>query len=137
MRAGAARDISILMALEGWGLDIVPPHQVLRPRVFQEKLKRCEGAWLDEGEKMLIRVANFPEEADEEDLESLFSTYGTVTGVKMFLNWRTGKWADYALVEMPNFHADRAIERLNGHVWRGRKLKVSERRPRRNDDDDD
>jgi RNA recognition motif-containing protein len=85
---------------------------------------------------MVIFVANFNKQTDEEDLRVLFSNYGTVIDVSMFRDRQTDEPLGYGFVEMPDDRdAERAITRLDGRWWNGRKLKVSERRPRDRDDD--
>lgn len=85
---------------------------------------------------MTIFVANFDENTDEDDLQGLFSHYGTVTGVDIFRDRETDEPLGYAFVEMPDDQeAERAIKRLNGRFWNDRRLKISERRPRDRDDD--
>ena len=86
---------------------------------------------------MVIFVANFDKQTDEDDLQTLFSNYGTVIDVSMFRDRDTDEPLGYAFVEMPDEHdAERAITHLDGRWWNGRKLKVSQRRPRPRDDDD-
>lgn len=85
---------------------------------------------------MVIFVANFDKQTDEEDLRVLFSNYGTVIDVNMFRDRQTDEPLGYAFVEMPDDRdAERAIRHLNGRFWNGRRLKVGERRPRDRDDD--
>jgi len=87
---------------------------------------------------MVIFVANFRKQTDENDLQTLFSKYGTVIDVNMFRDRETDEPLGYALVEIPdNREAERAIEHLNGRWWNGRTLKVCQRRPRRRGGDDD
>jgi cold-inducible RNA-binding protein len=87
---------------------------------------------------MVLFVANFDKQTDEDDLQTLFSNYGTVIDVSMFRDRETDEPLGYAFVEIPDARkAERAIEHINGRWWNGRKLKVSQRRPRRSDDDDD
>ncbi|MGA8215795.1 MAG: RNA-binding protein [Candidatus Sulfotelmatobacter sp.] len=86
---------------------------------------------------MVLFVANFDKQTDEDDLQALFSNYGTVFDVSMFRDRDTDEPLGYAFVEIPDVRsAERAIEHLNGRWWKGRKLKVSQRRPRPRDDDD-
>ena len=85
---------------------------------------------------MVLFVANFDKQTDEDDLQALFSNYGTVVDVSMFRDRETDEPLGYAFVEMPDDRkAERAIEYLDGRWWNGRKLKVSKRRPRPRDDD--
>jgi RNA recognition motif-containing protein len=86
---------------------------------------------------MVIFVANFDKRTDEDDLQVLFSNYGTVIDVSMFRDRETDEPLGYAFVEIPDERsAERAIEHLNDRWWNGRKLKVSQRRPRPRHDDD-
>ena len=85
----------------------------------------------------MIFVAGFDKQTDEDDLQALFSNYGTVIDVSMFRHRESDEPLGYAFVEIPDARkAERAIEHLNGRWWNGRKLKVSQRRPRARDDDD-
>jgi cold-inducible RNA-binding protein len=86
---------------------------------------------------MVLFVANFDKQTDEDDLQTLFSNYGTVIDVSMFRDRETDEPLGYAFVEIPDARkAERAIEHINGRWWNGRKLKVSQRRPRPRDEDD-
>ena len=79
---------------------------------------------------MVIYVANFDKQTDEEDLQVLFSHYGTVTDVNMFRDRETEEPLGYAFVTMPDDDdAERAIRHRNLRFWNGRQLRVSERRP--------
>lgn len=85
---------------------------------------------------MKISVANFDTHTYEEDLRVLFSHDGTVTDVDMFRDRDTEEPLGYGFVEMPDdWDAERAIRHLSGRFWNGRRLKVSQRRPRDRDDD--
>jgi RNA recognition motif-containing protein len=87
--------------------------------------------------EMVLFVANFDEQTDEEDLRVLFSHYGEVMDVHIFRDRETEESLGYAFVEMvDHYDAKRAIKRLNLRFWNGRQLRVSERRPRRKHDDD-
>lgn len=84
----------------------------------------------------MIFVAGFDKQTEEDDLQVLFSNYGTVIDVNMFRDRETDEPLGYAFVEIPDEHdTERAIMRLNGRWWNRRKLKVSQRRPRPGDDD--
>jgi RNA recognition motif-containing protein len=74
-------------------------------------------------------VANFDEYTDEQDLEILFGNYGRVNDVMIWINSESGKPAGWGFVEMGHDDdAERAIERLDGRYWNGRRLKVSKAR---------
>jgi RNA recognition motif-containing protein len=77
---------------------------------------------------MVIFVAGFDKQTEEDDLQVLFSNYGTVIDVNMFRDRETDEPLGYAFLEIPDEHdAERAIMRLDGRWWNGRKLKVSQR----------
>jgi RNA recognition motif-containing protein len=81
---------------------------------------------------MTIFVANFDSDTEESDLRTLFENFGVVNDVHIACNWRTGEQLSYGFIEMPNDgEAERAIEKLDGKRWNGRRLKVSEKQERR------
>ena len=87
---------------------------------------------------MTLFVANFDKRTEKEDLEELFREYGEVTDVKIFRDRETDESLGYGFVEMADdWDAERAMKRLNGRWWNGRRLKVTERRPRDKDEDDE
>jgi RNA recognition motif-containing protein len=72
---------------------------------------------------MKIFVANFDEDINEDDLEALFGKYGPVTNVTVWFNERTNRSQGFGFVETSDdADAERAIERLNGRWWNGRRL---------------
>jgi RNA recognition motif-containing protein len=76
-----------------------------------------------------IFVANFDEEIREDDLEELFGKYGPVRDVTIWFNSRTGQSEGWGFVEISDdSDAERAIEKLDGRWWNGRRLKVSKAR---------
>ena len=78
---------------------------------------------------MKLFVANFDGQTDETDLEVLFSNYGTVENVTIWLNSRTGEAEGWGFVEIAEEDdAERAIEKLDGRWWNRRRLKVSKAR---------
>jgi RNA recognition motif-containing protein len=77
-------------------------------------------------------VANFPETVDSDDLENLFTPYGRVLSARVWWDLETGESRGFGFVEMQDENdADRAIDDLDGHWWRGRRLRVSPARPKR------
>jgi RNA recognition motif-containing protein len=80
---------------------------------------------------MNIYVGNLPFDAQESDLRTLFSDYGSIDSAAVITDRDTGRSRGFGFVE----HADssegrRAIEKLDGHDWNGRKLTVNEAKPR-------
>ncbi|ADK83094.1 RNA recognition motif domain-containing protein [Sediminispirochaeta smaragdinae] len=78
-----------------------------------------------------IYVGNLSYEAREEDLESLFSQYGSVSSVRIITDRDTNRSKGFGFVEMEDSSAaDAAISALNGTEWKNRDLKVNEARDR-------
>lgn len=76
-----------------------------------------------------IYVGNLPWNATEQDVETLFATYGQVASVKLISDRETGRARGFGFVEMEN-GAEEAISALDGADFGGRALKVNEARPR-------
>lgn len=75
---------------------------------------------------MKIFVANFDSHTTEDDLYGLFSRYGSVKNVGVWVDVVHGENRGFGFVEMPNHdHAKRAIRKLNGQWWHRRLLRVS------------
>ena len=75
---------------------------------------------------MKIFVANFDSHISEDELESLFSKYGTVEYARIWNDIVLGENRGFGFVQMPNDrHAERAIRKLHGRWWHRRQLKVS------------
>ena len=80
---------------------------------------------------MNIYVGNVPYAATEEDLETLFSEYGSVATVTIIYDRYDGRSKGFGFVEMENQEdGERAIKALNGQEMMGRPLKVNPARPR-------
>jgi RNA recognition motif-containing protein len=76
-----------------------------------------------------LLITNLPS-CSEFDLRELFREYGKVRWgyINTGKNFRVGKYERWGVVQMKHSHdADRAIECLNGFVWRGQKLNVKAR----------
>lgn len=72
-----------------------------------------------------LYVGNLNYNATHQDVEELFSNYGTVVDVKLF----EGK--GFGFVEMSTqAEAESAKEKLDGSDFKGRNLRVDEARPR-------
>ena len=80
---------------------------------------------------MNIYVGNLSWSMTDEDLNSLFSEYGTVTSAKILKEKNTGRSKGFGFVEMEDDEAAKtAIATLNESEIQGRKLIVNESQPR-------
>ncbi len=80
---------------------------------------------------MNIYVGNLPFDAQESDLRSLFAEYGDVDSASVITDRETGRSRGFGFVELADKdQGAKAIEKLNGHEWNGRRLTVNEARPR-------
>ena len=73
-----------------------------------------------------IYVGNLPIDAEAETLQSIFSRYGRVTGIKVVRDRQRSRHArSYGLIEMPRgAEATDAVAHLNGQYFRGMFLRV-------------
>ena len=75
-------------------------------------------------------VGNLSFQATEEDLRELFAQSGTVESVRIVTAQFTGRPRGFGFVEMSTKEeATKAIEMLNGRLFRDRNLVVDEARP--------
>ncbi len=82
---------------------------------------------------MSIYIGNLSYEVSQEDLNEVFSEYGTVKRVHLPTDRETGRKRGFGFVEMGSeAEEDKAIETLDGAEWMGRELKVNKARPREN-----
>ena len=82
---------------------------------------------------MSIYVGNLSYEINQEDLNEVFTEYGTVKRVHLPTDRETGRKRGFAFVEMESEASeDKAIEALDGAEWMERQLKVNKARPREN-----
>ena len=78
-----------------------------------------------------IYVGNLPFSTTNEDLEELFSQYGTVARAQVISDRDTGRSRGFGFVEMEDDDAAQsAIEATNDSDFDGRNLKVNVARPR-------
>ena len=78
-----------------------------------------------------IFVGNLSFGSTEQDIRSLFETYGTVDRVNIVTDRDTGQPRGFGFVEMSDDgEGDRAINGVNGHEVGGRALNVNEARPK-------
>lgn len=72
-----------------------------------------------------LYVANFPHDVDENELTKLFKPYGEVLACQIWIDLDTRESRGFGFVTMSNREdADRAIEHLDGAIFRRRRLKV-------------
>src|SRR5260370_299521 len=75
-------------------------------------------------------VGNLSFQATEEDLRELFQQSGTVESVRIVTDQFTGRPRGFGFVEMATKEeAAKAVEMLNGRLFRDRNLVVDEARP--------
>jgi RNA recognition motif-containing protein len=80
---------------------------------------------------MNIYVSNLGYNFRDEELNSLFAAYGSVSSAKVIMDKFTNKSKGFGFVEMPdNAAAEKAIKELNGTMADGRSISVSEARPK-------
>jgi RNA recognition motif-containing protein len=82
---------------------------------------------------MNIFVGNLSFASSEDEVRSLFESYGTVDRVSVVTDRDTGKPRGFGFVEMrTDEDGNNAIEALNGYQLDRRALTVSEARPKEN-----
>ncbi len=80
---------------------------------------------------MNIYVSNLGFSVNDQDLKNLFAAYGTVTSAKVIMDKMTSQSRGFGFVEMPDEEAaQKALKELNGSMADGRSIKVTEARPR-------
>jgi RNA recognition motif-containing protein len=80
---------------------------------------------------MNIYISNLSWGLQDEDLQSIFSSYGEISSAKVIVDRFTGKSRGFGFVEMANDgEANNAIEGLNQTEHDGKVINVSEARPR-------
>src|SRR5437764_399180 len=78
-----------------------------------------------------IFVGNLSFQTTEQDIRSLFESYGAVDRVNIVTDRDSGQPRGFAFVEMTNdAEGERAIEAINGKELGGRSLNVNEARPK-------
>ena len=80
---------------------------------------------------MNIYVGNLPYSASDDQLNTMFSEYGSVDSARVIMDRDSGRSKGFGFVEMSSdADAKAAIEALNGQDLDGRALTVNEARPR-------
>lgn len=82
---------------------------------------------------MTIYVANLPDSASEQDIQSLFMTYGTVESIKLITDAETGKLSGHGFIEMEDEAANNAIKGLDYTKFQGQTIQVNQARGRSTD----
>jgi len=78
-----------------------------------------------------IYVGNLSFDTTEDQIRSLFETYGAVDRVSIITDRDTGQPRGFAFVEMTDDEAaSKAVEALNGTKLGGRNLNINEARPK-------
>lgn len=82
---------------------------------------------------MSIYIGNLSYDVNQEDLNEVFTEYGTVKRVHIPTDRETGRVRGFAFVEMESeANEDKAIEALDGAEWMSRQLRVNKAKPRKN-----
>jgi RNA recognition motif-containing protein len=80
---------------------------------------------------MNIFVGNLSQQVTEQDIETLFKEYGSVSTVKIIRDLFTGESKGFGFVEMNDkAAATKAMEELNTKEVKGKKITVNEARPK-------
>ncbi len=80
---------------------------------------------------MNIYVGNLSYKMKDEDLEKLFSPFGSVSESKVISDRDTGRSKGFGFVEMENqAEGDEAIKELDGKEIDGRNIKVNVAKPK-------
>ena len=80
---------------------------------------------------MNIFVGNLSKDVTDENLQDLFSEFGTVKSVKVIKDLFSGESKGFGFVEMPGLsEAQKAIDVLNTKELKGKKIVVNEARPK-------
>jgi RNA recognition motif-containing protein len=81
---------------------------------------------------MNIYVGNLNYKVNEEAIKEAFEAYAPVSSVKIVMDKETGRSKGFGFVEMDDdASAERAIEELNQSELMGRKMVVSQARPKK------
>jgi RNA-binding proteins (RRM domain) len=81
---------------------------------------------------MNLYVSNLGFHINDDDLTTLFTTYGNVTSAKVITDKFTGKSRGFGFVEMQDDAAQNAMRELDGKQIEGRSISVTEARPKTN-----
>jgi len=81
---------------------------------------------------MKLYVGNLATNVQESDLDTLFSQHGKVESVKIIQDMYTKTSKGFGFIEMlENEEAQKALDTLNSHELKGKRLIVNEARPQK------
>jgi RNA recognition motif-containing protein len=75
-------------------------------------------------------IGNLPASTSENDLQNLFSEFGTVRSTKLVTDVFSGQCKGFGFIEMEGHEARAAIAGLNGKDFNGKPIKVNFESPR-------
>lgn len=78
-----------------------------------------------------LYVGNLSWQTTEEDLQQLFGKEGTIESVRLITDRNTGRSKGFAFVETSEETAQKLINTYNGTELDGRKIVVSEAKPKK------
>ena len=79
---------------------------------------------------MNMHVGNLAYNVTEDDLRTLFSSFGEVSAVNIIKEKPSGKSKGFGFVDMPNnSEADKAMKGLNGTRLKDQLIKISQAKP--------
>jgi len=79
---------------------------------------------------MNMHVGNLAYNVTEDDLKTLFSSFGEVSSVNIIKERSSGQSKGFGFVDMPNnSEADKAMKGLNGTRLKDQLIKVSQAKP--------
>ncbi|KAJ1968346.1 Splicing factor, partial [Dispira parvispora] len=82
----------------------------------------------------VLHVGNLPKSCTEDELRTLFNSFGTLSDVRLPKGLNLDQAKDFAFVEFRNSEdAERAQSALNGHIFEGQSLSVSVANPEKAD----
>lgn len=77
-----------------------------------------------------LYVGNLSWQTTEDDIRGLFGSEGEIQSVRLITDRNTGRSKGFAFVETSEDVAQKLIDSYNGFEFNGRKIIVSEARPR-------
>jgi len=77
-----------------------------------------------------IFVGNLPASTSEQNLQTLFSEFGTVRSIKLVMDVFSGQCKGFGFIEMEGHEARAAIAGLNGRDFNGKSIKVNFESPK-------